>query len=261
MKRCLFVVIVVIAALLTVTGCDLIPTAEEPEGDVISTPITEAGVIVEANLVPAKYSALRFAMPGQVAEIAVSEGEEVEEGQLLARMGNTEPLEAQLLAADLKVLEAEQQLEKLEKYRTDEDALELAEAALDLAKGSQRAAKKALEDSKLKAPFGGTVVRIELEKGVYTSPAEMAMVLVDSSSWHLETLDLNENEVVRIREGQKAEILFDALPGQLFTGEIESISDYFIERFGNITYVVRIKLAESENQLRWGMTAEVRFID
>ena len=84
MKRLIFAVIVVIAALLTVTGCDLIPAAEEPEGDVISTPITEAGVIVEANLVPAKYSALRFAMPGQVAEIAVSEGEEVEEGQLLA---------------------------------------------------------------------------------------------------------------------------------------------------------------------------------
>jgi multidrug efflux pump subunit AcrA (membrane-fusion protein) len=31
----------------------------------------------------------------------------VEEGQLLARLDNVEPLEAQLLAADLAVLEAE----------------------------------------------------------------------------------------------------------------------------------------------------------
>lgn len=261
MNKRLFLVIIVSVTLFAMTGCDLMPAAEEPEENAVPAPITEPGVIAEANLVPAKYTTLRFAMPGQVVEVAVSEGEEVEEGQLLARLGNTEPLEAQLLAADLAVLEAEQQLVKLGKYRTDEDDLELAEAALDLAKSRKRAAIKALEESKLKAPFAGKVVRIELEEGVYISPSEMAMVLADTSAWYLETFDLNENEVVRISEGEKVEILFDALPDQKFNGEVESISEYFIERFGNITYVVRIKLIENDNQLRWGMTAEVRFID
>lgn len=259
MKKSLYLICLVLLLLLGATGCDLMPQAEEPEENVVSSPITEAGVIAEANLVPVKYSALRFTMPGMVAEVTVSEGEEVEEGQLLARLDNIEPLEAQLLAADLAVLEAEQQLEELEKYRTDEDALELAEAALDLAKGQQRAARKALEDSKLTAPFDAKVMRIELEEGVYTSPAELAMVLADTSSWYLETFDLDENEVVRISEGDEVDIMFDALPGQNFSGEVESISEYFLESFGNITYVVRIKLAETDDQLRWGMTAEVRF--
>jgi len=259
MKKSLYLICLVLLLLLGATGCDLMPLAEESEENVVSSPVTEAGVIAEANLVPVKYSTLRFTMPGMVAEVTVSEGEEVEEGQLLARLDNIEPLEAQLLAADLAVLEAEQQLEELEKYRTDEDALELAEAALDLAKGQQRAARKALEDSTLTAPFDAKVMRIELEEGVYTSPAEPAMVLADTSSWYLETFDLDENEVVRISEGDKVDIMFDALPGQNFSGEVESISEYFLESFGNITYVVRIKLAETDDQLRWGMTAEVRF--
>jgi multidrug resistance efflux pump len=77
----------------------------------------------------------------------------------------------------------------------------------------------------------------------------------------LETFDLDENEVVRISAGEQVEVMFDALPGRKFSGEVESISEYFLESFGNITYVVRIKLAETDEQLRWGMTAEVSFPD
>lgn len=386
MKKRLFLVIAVITIVIVAAGCHLLPTEKEPESNPVPTPVTDAGVIAEANLVPAKYSALRFALPGKVAEITVTEGDYVEEGQVLARLGNVEsleaqllaadlavveaeqrlkevkryyadtdpialaesaldvaesqqlaaqkalddakiaglePLEAQLLAADMAVMEAEQTLNELEKHNADQDALDLAEAALDTAKGQQRAAQRALDDAstatyepleaqlsaadlavmdadqklrelerkrrdqddvklaqvaynlakgqqraarkaleedvKLTAPFAGKVISIELEEGVYTSPAEVALVLADNSTWYLETFDLDENEVVRISEGDRVEILFDALPGQSFTGEVESISEYFLERFGNVTYVVRISLAEKDERLRWGMTAEVSF--
>ncbi len=242
---------------LLLAGCDLVST--EPEPQVVVEPVVSSGVIAEANLMPAEYVALRFAMPGAVAEVAVDVGSEVEEGQVLARLQNTEAIKAQLLAADLAVMEAEQRLEEVERYRTGEDALDLANAALDLAKGQQRAAKQALEETKLKAPFAGTVVRIDLKEGAYTIPAEVAMVLADFSFWYLETNDLNENEVVKIGEGDQVEISFDALPGESFTGEVESISDYFLERFGNITYLVRIRFNETDERLRWGMTAEVKF--
>jgi multidrug resistance efflux pump len=386
MKKCVFLMITVSLIIFVAAGCYLIPTEKEPESNPVPMPVTDAGVIAEANLVPAKYSALRFALPGKVAEITVAEGDLVEKGHVLARLGNVEsleaqllaadlavveagqrlkevkryhadtdsvdlakaaldvtknqqlaaqrtlddakiaglePLEAQLLAADLAVMEAEQTLNELEKHNADQDALDLAEAALDTAKGQQRAAQRALDDAstasyepleaqlsaadlavmdadqklrelerkrldqddvslaqaaynlakgqqraarkaleeevKLTAPFAGKVIRIELEEGVYTSPAEVAIILADNTTWYLETFDLDENEVVRISEGDRVEILFDALPGKSFTGEVESISEYFLERFGNVTYVVRISLAEKDERLRWGMTAEVRF--
>ena len=255
-KRRVLVCLILICSLMLV-GCDLFST--DPESISAPEPVLDSGVISEANLMPAASIALRFVLPGPVAEITVAVGDEVEEGQVLARLENTEPFEAQLLAADLAVLEAEQRLKELERLRLDQDALDLAEAALDLAKGQQRAAKRALEDATLKAPIAGRVVRIDLQEGAYTSPAEVAMVLADMSVWYLETNDLDENEVVKISEGDQVEITFDALAGSSFTGEVESISEYFLERFGNITYVVRIRLTENDQRLRWGMTAEVKF--
>ena len=257
-KRRVLVILVFLSGLM-LAGCDLVSTDPEPVSE--PTPVLDSGVIAEANLVPVDYVALRFAIPGPVAEIMVAVGNEVEEGQVLARLENTEPLKAQLLAADLAVMEAEQRLKELERLRLDQDALDLAEASLDLAKGQQRAAKQTLEDAGLKAPFTGRLVRIDLKEGAYTSPAEMAMVLADMSAWYLETNDLSENEVVKISVGDQVEITFEALAGSAFTGEVESISEYFLERFGNITYVVRIRLIENDQQLRWGMTAEVKFPD
>jgi hypothetical protein len=44
------------------------------------------------------------------------------------------------------------------------------------------------------------------------------------------------------------------------SGTVEAISDGFIEKSGDITYVVRISLAEgSDARLRWGMTIKVTF--
>lgn len=257
-KRMLFFPLVLLFGFL-ITGCEL--TQSDPEQVLVPLPVLDVGVVAEAILVPADFLVLRFALPGRVTEVNVEEGEEVEAGQVLARLNNTEAIEVQLLAANLAVMEAEQKLEELERLRLDQDALDLGQAALDLAKGQQRAARRALEDLKLKAPFAGQVVRIDIKEGSYTSPAEMAMVMADLSVWQLETIDLNENEVLNISDGDAVEIVFDALPGFIFTGEVESISEYFLERFGNVTYVVRINIAEKDERLRWGMTAEVRFPD
>ncbi len=255
-KRMLLLPLVLLIGFL-ISGCEL--TQSETEQVLVPLPVLDYGVVAEAMLVPADYLVLRFALPGRVAELKVEEGEEVEADQVLARLDQAEAIEAQLLAANLAVKEAEQRLEEAERYSSNKDALDLANAALDLAKGQQRAARRALEDLKLIAPFAGRVVRIDIKEGSYTSPAEVAMVMADLSVWQLETLDLNENEVVNISTGDAVEIVFDALPGFTFAGEVESISDYFLERFGNVTYVVRINIAEKDERLRWGMTAEVRF--
>ena len=82
---------------------------------------------------------------------------------------------------------------------------------------------------------------------------------MDDSGWYVETNDLTENEVVQISEGEEVTVTFDALTNKTFTGEVETISEYFQERFGDITYVVKIRLTGLDEALRWGMTAEVMF--
>jgi multidrug resistance efflux pump len=366
-----------------VTSCNALTS--EAKSTSVPTPVSDPGVIAEANFVPADQSTLVFTVPGRVSEILVEEGDRVESGEVLARLENVESLEMKVSSADLAVLEAEQNINELkekanlvytqaqveliqakqelinaerawdevdtdefqedlddariemndaeddledaeedldehedldednpirERYEEDvEDAqqeydeakwafndlqneydlvkaqleaaqaalndaeqrvedtrdgpdpdeLALANASLDQAKALLSAAESALADAELTAPFAGKVVRLELVEGAQVSAGAMAMILIDDSEWFVETNDLTEDEIVGIEEGDEVSISFDALPDKTFTGEVESISDYFVEQYGDITYVVRIRLGDLDDRLRWGMTAEVKF--
>ena len=383
-KNIVIMVLVLVISGLLFSGCDLIANVEEPTP--VPTPVVKMGVVAEANLVPEDYVFVNFPQPGKVADILVEIGDRVNAGEVLVRLEHKESVEAQILAAELAVLDAEQHLDKLkeqaglvaaqakinlvearqalvdaerawdaidtddfieelddarlemidarddlkeaeENYadhadfsedhplrvqyedelevaqaayddavwafetlqnrydlaiaqleaaqaamddaqrkadatldgRPDPDDLALAVANLEQAWGQLRAAEDALEDLELTAPFAGRIIRIKFTEGAYTSPDQMGLVLADTSAWYLETSDLTENQVINVRDGRAVEITFDALPGETFTGEVESISEYYLERFGDITYVVRIRLLQEDSRLRWGMTAEVNF--
>jgi len=167
-------------------------------------------------------------------------------------------VEARLQTAQAAVEDAERKVEATQDG-PDPDDLALANASLEQAQGQLSAAERARGDVELTAPFAGKIVQVELTEGAYTSPEQMAFVLADMSEWVLETNDLTEEEVVDIEEGDEVTITFDALPEIEFTGEVESISDYSLERFGDVTYVVRIRLDDPDSRLRWGMTAEIEF--
>jgi multidrug resistance efflux pump len=167
-------------------------------------------------------------------------------------------VEAQLETAQAAVEDAERRVEAT-RDGPDPDVLSLTTASLDQAQGQLRAAERAINDIELTAPFAGQIVQVELTEGALISPEHMAIVVADMSEWVLETNDLTEQEVVSITEGDEVTITFDALPDLEFSGVVESISDYALERFGDVTYVVRIQLADPDLRLRWGMTAEVEF--
>jgi multidrug efflux pump subunit AcrA (membrane-fusion protein) len=167
----------------------------------------------------------------------------------------------QLEAAQAALEDAQRKTDATLDAQPDPDDLALAEAYLEQARGQLRAAEYALGDIELTAPFAGQVMRVELIEGAQTSPEQIGIVLADISQWYLETNDLTENQVIDVREGRQVKITFDALPMETFTGEVESISEYYLERFGDITYLVRIRLLNEDERLRWGMTAEVNFSD
>ena len=166
--------------------------------------------------------------------------------------------EAKLNAARELVADAKRKVESTSDG-PDPDDMALAETRLEQAESQLDAAEAALAKAVLTAPSSGRVVHIALIEGTQSGPGSLAMVLIDDSEWFVETNDLTENEVVDIDTGQKVTLTFDALPGKSFDGEVESISDYFQEQFGDITYIVRIRLLDSDEDLRWGMTAEVEF--
>jgi multidrug efflux pump subunit AcrA (membrane-fusion protein) len=142
----------------------------------------------------------------------------------------------------------------------DLDQKALLESRLAAAEVSLAAAQNALENYSLNAPFSGTVTDIYLELGQLVGPEIVAAQLADLSEFEINTSDLTELEVVKIVEGQTVEIIPDALPEVLLLGSVESIGESFTTQAGDIIYTVVISLNETNPNLRWGMTVEVKFL-
>jgi HlyD family secretion protein len=115
-KMGLFLIgVVLVTGLLAGCGIDLIPRADAQSPTPVPVVTQEPGVRAEGRLMPADYSWLVFTRPGRVAEILVEEGDEVERGQVLARLGDREQLEAASAAAQFELVDARQALERLER--------------------------------------------------------------------------------------------------------------------------------------------------
>jgi multidrug resistance efflux pump len=147
------------------------------------------------------------------------------------------------------------------KSGVDPDALQLAQMRLEAATAQQAAAQAALDNLELKAPFAGTVVDVNVLKDEQVSPGSWAFLLADTSQWNVLTSDLTELEVVNLEVGQQVEIVPDALPDVKLSGVIEEISDTYTSKSGDIMYEVKIRLDETDPQLRWGMTVEANFAE
>lgn len=166
--------------------------------------------------------------------------------------------EANLSLARAQLALAESEYQDV-KDGPDPDDLQAAQARLIAAEAGLTAARAALADSELKAPFSGTLVKLDLKAGEQAIPGKPAAVIADLSHWVVETKDLNEMEVPLVQEGQMVQLTPDSIPDLVLNGRVESISQIYEEKFGDVTYTARIALEETDPRLRWGMTIKVRF--
>lgn len=137
------------------------------------------------------------------------------------------------------------------------DQVALAQAALDNAKAQVAAAQKALDNYDLKAPFNGTVMDINVSLNQLVGPETWAVIVADTSAWYVDTSDLNELDVVKVKIGQKVAVTADALPGVAMTGVVEEIARTPVNQGTDVLYKLHIRLDNPDSRLRWGMTMEV----
>ncbi|MDD2921020.1 MAG: efflux RND transporter periplasmic adaptor subunit [Anaerolineales bacterium] len=131
---------------------------------------------------------------------------------------------------------------------------------LTLAKANLEAAKDALSNFIIAAPFDGVVADVNVKAGEQVVPATRAVSVEDSSSWVVETTDVTELEVVKLSVGQKVNLIPDALPDVTLKGTVTEISNAYTQQGGDILYVVRIRVENPDPRLKWGMTVEATFV-
>lgn len=139
----------------------------------------------------------------------------------------------------------------------DPDDIAVAEARITNAEAQLNAAESTLDDLTLLAPFDGVISVLNINPNEWVAPGQPVMILADLDHLQVETTDLSEIDVAKIKVGDSATVSFDALPDLVLTGTITRIPPKASEGSG-VTYTVIIELDELPDELRWGMTA---FID
>jgi HlyD family secretion protein len=201
--------------------------------------------------------------------------------------------QAQVRRAEADLAEARRQLGVAERLNTEKllavdsyDAarsrVALAEAALGQANAdAQRAtaartqaaaelnvAEAQLQNTVIKAPFAGTVVRKMAEvgesvapipPGVNISTASGAIVaLADLATLEMEA-DVSESNVARLQEGQPAEVTVEAFPDKRYKSVLRQVIPTADRT--KATVLTKVTLLEKDKDLKPEMSAKVTFLE
>jgi HlyD family secretion protein len=157
----------------------------------------------------------------------------------------------------------------LEDIRVAESAVNAAQANLDRVKASARPeeitmaqarmtqAQSALSAMTLNAPFAGTVVAINVREGEMVAPSVPVITFGDLSQLRLETDDLSESNIARVKLGQAVNVTFEAMPGKTFVGKVTYIAPIASAKAGGTNYATYVEFEKLDPGLRWGMTGRV----
>ncbi len=167
------------------------------------------------------------------------------------------PVEAgEIDAAHAELRQAQAQLDLL-RAGASTGAVSAAQAAVTSAQATLMEAEFALTETSLTAPFVGTVAALDVEVGEQVAPGETIVQLGDFSTWQLETDDLVELDIVRVKPGALVAITVDALPNAELRGRVVRVKPMGENKVGDMTYTVYITLEEQVAELAWNMTATV----
>lgn len=122
--------------------------------------------------------------------------------------------------------------------------------------------QKQVDDYTITAPISGTIISKDVKVGdtvgSSSATAETMCVIYDMSYLEM-TLNVDELDILSIKEGQKATITADAISGQTFEGVVTSISKAGTTTGGTTTYPVTIRIDEMGDLLP-GMNATAEII-
>ena len=114
--------------------------------------------------------------------------------------------------------------------------------------------RKSVKKIPVYAPTSGTITKLEVRKGMYIVPATILYTIEDLSSiWVI--VDVFENQLNWVREGNPATIRVEALGNKEFTGRV----DYIYPELASMTRTLRVRLVfdNPKGQFKPNMFADV----
>lgn len=166
---------------------------------------------------------------GRIKEVNVKTGDRVQVGDQLFRIDpvpfqlEVDRLEAELVLAQSNLEDAEELLAK--KFASPKD-VERAQAEVDSLAAQLGRAEFDLSETTVRADSDGYMAQVRLRPGALAVPMPLKplMTLVNDEDRFLMG-GFHQNPLQNIQPGFEAEVIFVALPGKVFTGEVMGMSE------------------------------------
>jgi HlyD family secretion protein len=235
-------------------------------------------------------------VPGRIANIPVEEGDKVAAGDVLAELEHSD-LDAMLASRKVAVVTAQAQLAEAQFTQTQaernlvrerelnrrgvgtESALEQAEtkfnegqailnaraAAVEAAKSAVLEAEEAVRNMFIYAPFDGTVVTKDAEKGESIMPGGMGassgrgsvITLAKLDELEVDT-DVKEDYLGQLHKGQPTQVDVDAVPDRPYKGRLREIIPMGDRTRGIVK--VKVSILDPDERLFPELSATVHFL-
>ena len=113
-------------------------------------------------------------------------------------------------------------LEQKQKDRYSKPEAARIEAQTAEAQAAYDAAEDALLKSSRRAPFDGIVYSLPVKQGAFVQAGDLLLQEADLSRVRVRAF-VDEPDVGRLQAGQKVEITWDAIPGRIWTGSVDTV--------------------------------------
>jgi RND family efflux transporter MFP subunit len=255
-------------------------------------PVLDASGYVTAR----RQATVSAKITGKVTEVLIEEGQQVKEGDLLARLDDTEARaqlslsQAQLTAARSQLAEVRallvqaerdygRQQELLRRQLVAEQSMDAARAQRDMVRArlgnleeqirvaieSVAVARVQLDNTEIRAPFSGVVVAKAAQPGEMISPISAGGgftrtgigTIVDMDSLEIQ-VDVNESFINRVAPGQPVEAVLNAYPDWKIPGAVIAIIPSADRN--KATVKVRVALRQKDRRILPDMGVRVSFL-
>ncbi|MBI1806452.1 MAG: efflux RND transporter periplasmic adaptor subunit [Ignavibacteria bacterium] len=244
---------------------------------------TQANALLTASgyVVAQRKASIASKATGRIMYLGFREGDKVKQGDVIARIESAD-VEAALAQAraDLDVAkaeksDAEQSLGRSKKL-LERQLISQAEfdgvkarfdrvvASISSRQAAVKAAEVQLENTRIRAPFDGTILSKNADVGEVVAPfaagasSRVAVVTIaDMSSLEVEA-DVSESNIERITVGQPCEISLDAYPDKRYRGNVDKIIPT-ADR-AKATVLTKIRFVEQDKRVLPEMSAKVHFL-
>jgi multidrug resistance efflux pump len=212
---------------------------------------------------------------GEVIEVPVTANTPLKAGEVLFRIdpvpyqAQVAAIEAQLKLSDLRLAQMTQLYERDSGRAFD---VQQRQSEVDQLKAQLDGAKWNLDKTTVRAPGDGYVTNLALRKGarVANLPLSPVMAFIDTSDT-LIGVEVAQIDARYVRPGQPVEVTFKFMPGQVYSGKVESVlqaigsgqvqtSGLAVTPKGDVTppFVARIRLDDAgiANRLPAGSTGD-----